>query len=219
MVSTVPSWIPHVLGEHLLCTTAAEMETQGKRATLKAFVLCSFQVADRIFVVSVQVCQFALAYHPPGYQENVPEGKHQSVFVVIRFVSWAWISSFEWHSWGRNRPASQQSTQESSPLPGQALPYLRCRASALTASWSGWQSHGAEAPHSCGSVLPWRLYQIPTSCKGKKRIWQQLCMNLSIHKKQKLRLKKKGKLVYSALLWTFYIIWFLKEILITWHAQ
>lgn len=87
MVSTVPSWIPHVLGEHLLCTTAAEMETQGKRATLKAFVLCSFQVADHIFVVSVQVCQFALAYHPPGDQENVPEGKHQSVFVVIRFVS------------------------------------------------------------------------------------------------------------------------------------
>lgn len=49
------------------------MKTQGKRAALESFVLCSFQVADRVFVVSVQVSQFALADHEPGYQENVPE--------------------------------------------------------------------------------------------------------------------------------------------------
>lgn len=42
------------------------------------------QNSDPIFVVSVQVCQFALAHHPPGYQENVPEEENQSVFMVIR---------------------------------------------------------------------------------------------------------------------------------------
>lgn len=82
MVTTGPSCIPHLL----LIPYRVHRNRRGNprpTATLKSFVLCSFQVADRIFVVSVQVCQFALAYYPPGYQENVPEEKK------IRECSWS----------------------------------------------------------------------------------------------------------------------------------
>lgn len=92
-------WKPRLFVEHLLCAFATERKTQDKRAALESSVLCSLQVADRIFVVSVQVCQFVLTSHEPGYQENVPEEKkNQSAFLVIRLVSWAWISSFELRS-------------------------------------------------------------------------------------------------------------------------
>lgn len=60
-------WTPPLFVEHLLCAFTTKMKTQGERAALESFVLCSFQVADCIFVVSVQVCQFVLAYHEPSY--------------------------------------------------------------------------------------------------------------------------------------------------------
>lgn len=79
-----------------------------------SLVPCFFHEADRIFVVWVQVCQFALAYHLPGYQENVPEeeGKekkngasswslslhqeHESA--VWRWQGWGWSMPGIWHS-------------------------------------------------------------------------------------------------------------------------
>lgn len=175
------------------------METQGNRAPLKSFVLCSFQVAGHIFVVSVQVCQFALAYHPPGYQENVPAEKHQSMFMVVRFVSWAWISSSKWHSWGRNRPWSQRSMQ-GAPTAWVAWHPL------LTTSQTGVGDPGVEAPHSHRSAFSWLLCQILTEL-----MYESLYL-----KEKEIKAQKGEKLIYSDLLWTFYIIWYLTAIIVVW---
>lgn len=61
-----------------------------------SLVPCCFQEADRIFIVWVQVCQFALAYHLPGYQEKfLKTRKKWSMFMVLRLASGAWVSSLK----------------------------------------------------------------------------------------------------------------------------
>ena len=140
-----------------------------------------FHVADPMFVVSVQVCQFALAHHPPGYQENVPEEKNQSVFMVIRLEARTWISSFELHSWGRNRPGSQQSSQGNSPLPGELCRIPRALHPPL-ATKAGGETKDTEAPLPMHLHFPSPLTR--TNCKGKTYIWQEyLYMNLCFWKK------------------------------------
>ena len=154
IVTTGLPWMPDLFVEHLLRTVATEMETQGQGQPGSLFCSWFFHMADHIFIVAVQVCQFALAYHPPDYQENVPEGKNPRVFMVIRLVSWAWISSFELHSWGRNRPGSQPSVRENSLLPGRRLRHIRGALHPPLASGGGGDTQGAEAPRLAQPYFP-----------------------------------------------------------------
>lgn len=162
-------WKPHLFVDHLLCAFAPERKTQGKRAALESFVLCSFQVADFIFVVSVQVCQFVLAYHEPGYQENVPEEKK------TRARSWSLGLYHEHESADLICTARQEAGPRANRehrAAGHRLGGPCWPGAPLTTCPRGWGAPGSEAPGSCTPTFSWLLYQLLTNWKGRRSIGQ-----------------------------------------------
>lgn len=125
-----PSCIPPHLLLITYCVRPNRSGTPRQKGHLEIFCPLFLPSGRPYFVVSVQVCQFALAYYSPGYQENLPEEKkNQRGFMVIRLVSGAWVGNFELNSWGRRRPAASRAGRKTS-LPRQALPLPWCIPSA-----------------------------------------------------------------------------------------
>lgn len=71
-VTTGLPWIPRLCWAFIVCQSW-KPKAEGQPGSF--FCPLFFHMADPVSVHSVQVCQFALAHHPPGYQENVPEEK------------------------------------------------------------------------------------------------------------------------------------------------
>lgn len=163
---------------------ATEMETQGNRAPLKSFVLCSFQVADHTFVVSVQVCQFALAYHRLVTKKMCLQKK-------IRACSWSLGLYHEHESAVPNGIAGK----ETGPGACRACRETRLPGPLCIHPWRppkrGWETPVQRIPIPMDLLFPdsFAKYWLTVRAK-KKSIWQNLGMNLCTWKKKKLRHKK-----------------------------
>lgn len=157
------SWSPWVSPENhisLLSTYCVPSPPKGKpeaKGQPWSLVLCSFQVADRIFVISVQVCLFVLAYHEPGYQENVPQEKK------MRAGSWSLGLYHEHESAVLNRTAREEAGPRASRAHRETIHRLGepCWPGApgplLTTCPRGWGDPGLRSTwflHTCISLTP-----------------------------------------------------------------
>lgn len=98
-----------------VCLRPGNEKTQGKRAARESHVLSALQVADRIFVVSVQVCQSALAYHEPVTKKMSLKKKK------IRVHSWSLSLYHEHESAVLNCTAREETGPDAGRAPRKTL--------------------------------------------------------------------------------------------------
>ena len=136
MVTIGHPWIPHPCWALTVYHCNRNGNPKQKGSLEVSFVLLFFHVADPFFGVSVQVRQFALAHHPPGYQENVPEEKK------IRACSRSLGLEQEHESAVLNLTAGEETGPGASRAHRETLHCLASLAISAPGYWRGWGDTG-----------------------------------------------------------------------------
>lgn len=131
--------------------------------------------------------------------------------MVIRLVSWAWISRFDLHSQAGSRPTSQQRAQGSWPPLGRAL-LARCTADHLPKGLGSPRLRSSWFLHT--HIFPTPLPTID-QLKGQKVHWAVVMCGSLYFRETKMQ-AKEGK---TNLLWFSLCVlycWYLKTIVVVW---